>query len=61
MSDDHLENEYIDLPDDPEQAFAILHRRKYKELQNKWEANEGGNGHYYEREYVDNLVAFDEV
>jgi hypothetical protein len=30
MSDTKEENEYIDLPDDPEEAFAALQRRKYK-------------------------------
>ena len=27
--DDYNKNEYLDLPDDPEEAFAALHRRKY--------------------------------
>jgi hypothetical protein len=54
-------NEYLDLPDDPEEAFAILHRRKYKALEVVWSSNEGGSGWYHERRYVDQLVAFDEV
>ncbi|MCJ2015864.1 hypothetical protein MKK84_00215 [Methylobacterium sp. E-065] len=55
------ENEYLDLPDDSEEAFAVLHRRKFKELESRWENNEGGNNFYHERQYVDGLVAFDEV
>lgn len=55
------ENEYLDLPDDSEEAFAFLHRRKFKELEDRWENNEGGGNYYYERRYVDSLVAFDEV
>src|SRR5690349_8751414 len=58
--DDYSENEYLDLPDDPEEAFAALHRRKYKELEDIWDSNQGG-GWYNERRYVDTLIAFDEV
>lgn len=53
-------NEYLDLPDDPEMAFAILHRRKYRALEEIWESDSGG-GWYIERRYVDTLLAFDEV
>ncbi|PYE99057.1 hypothetical protein BJ122_1406 [Rhodopseudomonas faecalis] len=54
-------NEYLHLPDDPEEAFAVLQRRRYKDLVAIWNVNEGGSGFYYERRYVDGLVAFDEV
>lgn len=61
MSDeDFSKNEYLDLPDDPEEAFAALHRRKYKELEAVWQEGNGG-GWYSERRYVDTLLAFDEV
>lgn len=58
--DDFDINEYLSLPDDPEEAFAVLHRRKYQELEDLWENNRGGNWSA-ERRYVANLVAFDEV
>jgi hypothetical protein len=58
--DDYSKNEYLDLPDDPEEAFAALHRRKYKELEDMWESQRSSSW-YSERRYVDNLVAFDEV
>lgn len=51
------ENEYIDLPDDPEAAFVILHKRKHKEL----EDNISDNNWFYERRYVDYMIAFDDV
>lgn len=55
-----MENEYLDLPDDPEEAFAMLHRKKFAELETYWENNE--SGHWYEeRRYVDIMIAFDEV
>ncbi len=54
------ENEYIELPDDPEEAFAALQRRKYKSLEQAWEDNRNGSWHL-ERQYVDTLLAFDEV
>lgn len=61
MSNEEQEhNEYLDLPDDPELAFATLHRRKYSVLEEIWEGDRGG-GWYYERRYVDTLIAFDEV
>jgi len=55
-----VENEYIELPDDPEEAFAALHRRKYKSLEQAWEDNRNGSW-YLERQYVDTLLAFDDV
>lgn len=62
MSDDSgYKNEYLDLPDDPEEAFSALHRRKYKELEEMWENERSGSGWYHERRYVDTLIAFDEV
>lgn len=51
------DNEYLDLPDDPEEAFATLQQREYTTLEhtrdeNSWSA---------ERRYVNKLIAFDEV
>ena len=62
MSDDdaYSENKYLDLPVDPEEAFAVLQQREYKELEDIWASDRGG-GWYNERRYVDTLVAFDEV
>jgi hypothetical protein len=61
VSDDDYSNEFLDLPDDPEEAFAALQLRKYKELQEIWANSGSGGGWYDERRYVDTLVAFDEV
>jgi hypothetical protein len=62
MSDDHFDdNEYFDLPDDSEEAFAVLHRRRYRKLEQIWENNEGGNYWHHEREYIDCMTAFDAV
>ena len=49
--DDYSKNEYLDLPDDPEEAFAALHRRKYKELEEMWESQRSSSW-YSERRYV---------
>lgn len=54
------QNEYLDLPDDPEEAFAVLHAREYERLEEYWEENRDG-GSFYSRRYVDKLLAFDEV
>lgn len=54
------ENEYLDLPDDPEEAFAILHAREYERLEGYWEENRD-SGNFHSRRYVDKLLAFDEV
>jgi hypothetical protein len=54
--DEHSKNEYLDLPDDPEEAFAVLHRRKYNELEEIWSENRGGNASFSERRYVDTLI-----
>ena len=54
-------NEYLDLPDDPEEAFAELHKRAYARLEEVWDDSRGGNTWYYERRYIDELLAFDEV
>jgi hypothetical protein len=63
--DDYGKNEYLDLPADPEEGFAVLQQRKYKELEAIWESHphseEYSYSYYYERRYVDTLVAFDEV
>ena len=54
------ENEFLTLPDDPEEAFAVLQKRKYRELEAIWQ--DGTNGSWYaEREYVNVLLAFDEI
>ena len=55
-----FENEYLSLPDEPEIAFAALHRRKYREIEASWEEN-SQSGWYLERQYVDTLKAFDEI
>lgn len=60
MGDETQElNKYLDLPDDPELAFATLQQREYKALEKTWESDSGG--WYYERRYVDTLIAFDDV
>jgi hypothetical protein len=67
VSDDdaYSENEYLGLPADPEEGFAVLQQRKYKELEAFWESRshseEYSYSYDYERRYVDTLVAFDEV
>ncbi len=62
VGDDDLgDNEYLDLPDDPETAFAALHRRKYNDLETAWANSQGDSSWHYERRYVDFLLAFDEV
>ncbi len=53
-------NEYLDLPDDSEVAFAVLQDRKYKALESNWQ-DPDYSGWYHERRYVDTLIAFDEV
>lgn len=61
MSDvDQEINEYVDLPDDPELAFAALQQRKYAALEQIWKNEERRNWHE-ERRYFDTLIAFDEV
>jgi hypothetical protein len=56
-----LENEYADLPDDSELAYAVFHRRKSRELEHNWEQDQGGGWFLYSRRFVDHLIAFDEV
>ncbi|MGV1829238.1 hypothetical protein [Agrobacterium vitis] len=56
-----MENEYLDLPDDPEEGFAALHQKRYAELQRVLESGEGSSSWYPERQYVDVMIAFDEV
>ena len=53
-------NEFLDLPDDPEVAFAVLQKRKLQALEDLWETKRTG-GWYDERRFVDTLIAFDEV
>ena len=57
---EHDLNEFVDLPDDPEMAFAILQQKKYADLLSILEGRED-SGFYYELRYVDTLIAFDEV
>lgn len=57
MTDD---NEFLDLPPDSEEAFAIYQRRRMNELERQWESS-NNSGWHAEREYVDDLMAFDEV
>lgn len=58
---DEFENEYMDLADDPELAFAQLYRRKYRALEAMWDSQQGSGGWHYERRFVEIMVAFDEV
>ena len=53
-------NEYVDLPDDPETAFAVLQQRKYADLERIIKSSNDSSW-YNERRYVDILTAFDEV
>lgn len=55
-----IDNEYLDLPDDPEEAFAVLHRRKIDKIREAWN-DSSANHSLFEEEYVDNLIAFDQV
>ena len=62
MSDmDHENNEFVDLPHDPEMAFAILQQRKYADLERRLANDENSAGLRHEERYVDTLIAFDEV
>lgn len=54
-----FDDEYMDLPDDPEEGFATLQIRKYRELEEKW--RKGAEHWNFERDYVNVLVAYDEV
>ena len=53
------ENEFASLPDDSEEAFAVLHRRRIRELDEAYEENRGGI--WMERAYVDCMISFDDV
>ena len=52
--------EYASLPDDPELGFATLQKTGFQELQRNLQ-NVGDVNWYYERQYVDVMLAFDEV
>ncbi len=57
-----MENEYMDLPDDPEEAFAVFHRRKFSELEADWVESDGRNNYLHcARKYVDIMILCDEV
>lgn len=58
---DDLENEYLDLSDDSELAFAQPYRRKYKELESTWASQQDSDGWHYERRFVEVMIAFDDV
>lgn len=51
-------NEFLNLPDDPEEAFLQLEKRKYEDLSPLWQST---SDFRYEREYTNILTAFDEV
>jgi hypothetical protein len=53
------ENEFASLPDNSEEAFAVLHRRRMRELDEAYEENRGGV--WMERAYVDCMISFDDV
>ncbi len=52
---------YFDLPDDSEEAFAVLQMRKYEELELYWDQHPNAEGWFSERRFVDTLNTFDEV
>tara|TARA_R110002096_G_scaffold4536_11_gene21548 strand:- start:84 stop:785 length:702 start_codon:yes stop_codon:yes gene_type:complete len=54
-------NEFLDLPDDPEEAFAEYCRRKLDELERSLEGSPSNQGWWSEREYVDQLLGFDDA
>ena len=58
---DHENNEFVDLPHDPEMAFAILQQRKYADLERRLANDENSAGWRHEERYFDTLIAFDEV
>jgi hypothetical protein len=47
MNDAYSKNEYLDLPVDPEEAFAILQQQKYKELEVIWESRPNSEEYSY--------------
>lgn len=51
------DNEYLDLPDDPEEAFVKLQQREYAKL----ESSRDEHNWFAERTYISKLIAFDEV
>lgn len=50
------ENEYLDLPEDPEEAFAVFQSREHEKLESLRD-----NTWHFERRYINKLVTFDEV
>ncbi|AIC28070.1 hypothetical protein IE4803_CH02945 [Rhizobium etli bv. phaseoli str. IE4803] len=42
-------------------GFRELHRRHYAELEKVWESGDGNSGWHNERQYIDVMIAFDEV
>jgi hypothetical protein len=53
------DNEFNSLPDNSEEAFAVLHRRRMKDLDEAYEDNRAGR--WMERAYVDCMISFDDV
>ncbi|NDV88310.1 hypothetical protein GTW51_16540 [Aurantimonas aggregata] len=56
---EHLQ-EFLDLPSDPEEAFAVYQSEKWKQLNERLRV-ENRPDWSVEREYVDAIIAFDEV
>jgi GGDEF domain-containing protein len=54
-----MENEFLDLPDNPEEAFAVLQKRRSRYLNDEFDNYNQRREH--DRHYVDTLIAFDEV
>jgi hypothetical protein len=50
------ENEFFDLPDDPEEAFAVFQAREHERLESARDQS-----WLHERRYVNSLIASDEV
>jgi hypothetical protein len=54
-----MENEFLDLPDNSEEAFAVLQKRRSEYLNHEFDNYI--QRREYDRNYVDTLIAFDEV
>jgi hypothetical protein len=53
-------NLYLQLPDDPEDAFAELHYILIDELEKALSTSENSSD-FFERRYIDQMIAFDQV
>lgn len=56
-NDNEFEDFFVRLPSDPEEAFVVYRKKCADEL----DAKRSPNGWFYERQYVDRILAFDEV